>query len=184
MTTYSIYRITNLINDKKYIGWTSRDPNRRYKEHTSGWKMSLQEPSLISLAVDKYGKDNFRMEILYQSIDYEHSRQIETTFITENNSLSYTLGGWGYNIDLGGKGHKRSKETVDKWKEKMDGRPKSEEHKKNMSKSKRGKNNPMYGKTNEDHPNFGKKLSDQEKKNISDGIKRAKELKLLRSDTQ
>lgn len=177
MTTYSIYRITNLVNDKKYIGWTSRDPFQRYKEHSSGRKPKNQEPSLISLAVEKYGKDNFVFEILYQSIDYTHSREIETVFITENNSLSYTLGGWGYNIDRGGKGHKRSKETVNKWKEQMSGRPKSEEHKKKIAESLKRDTNYMKGKFGNAHPNYGKKLSEQQKKNISEGIKRAREAK-------
>lgn len=179
MTTYSIYRITNLCNNKVYIGWTSRDPEYRYKEHTSGWKNNKQEPSLISLAVEKYGKDKFQFEVLYQSADYDHSREIETHFITENNSLTYGLGGWGYNIDLGGRGHKRSQETIEKWKKKMSGRPKSEEHKKNISSGLRRETNYMKGKFGEDHPNYGKKLTEEQKKNIRDGIKRAKEQRLL-----
>ena len=34
-TIYSIYLITNLVNNKTYIGWTSRDPYKRFKEHQS-----------------------------------------------------------------------------------------------------------------------------------------------------
>ena len=101
MNIYSIYRIINLANRKSYIGWTTRDPQVRFKEHLNGNPNEM----VIAAAVRKYGKDNFRLEIVYQTLDYDHSREMEGFFIAQCNSLTESEGGWGYNIDLGGKGH-------------------------------------------------------------------------------
>lgn len=119
MNIYSIYKITNLTNNKIYIGWTSRDPNTRFLEH----QKRLKSP--VSHAINKYGIGGFAFEIIYQSQDYVHSRDIETHFIVEHCSL---IEQWGYNQDLGGTGHKRTEATIEKHREKMLGKKQSTEH--------------------------------------------------------
>lgn len=144
MSIYSIYIITNLINNKKYIGWTSRDPNKRYKEHQKTSKPKYQDRSIISIAIEKYGVDNFLFEVLYQSKDYDHSKEMEQKFVLENNCLLENMGGWGYNIDKGGNGHKRSPITIEKHRQKILGRKQSEEHKRKRLDAIRGENNPRW----------------------------------------
>jgi group I intron endonuclease len=168
MNIYSIYKITNLTNNKTYIGWTSRSPFARFKEHQKQYNPKSQERSIISYAIEKYGLSNFTFDVIYQSKDYEHSRLIETDFIQQNNSLVEDLGGWGYNIDKGGLGHKRSKTTIEKHRQKLLGRKQSEEHKFKKGQSVTGNKNGMYGKTGHDHPSYGKTRTEETKKNISE----------------
>jgi group I intron endonuclease len=162
MDIYSLYKITNLINNKVYVGWTSRDPFQRYKEHQCTRKPKHQDRSIISYAIEKYGKDNFTFEIIYQSQDYEHSREIETYFIAEHNS---TVDNHGYNIDLGGTGHKRSKSTIEKHRKQIKGRKQTEEHKKKKADAISGEKNGMYRRgdlmAGEKNPMYGNKLSEE-----------------------
>lgn len=165
MNIYTIYRITNILNGKIYIGWTSRDPEIRFEEHSRGKKSSI-----IGSAIEKYGRENFKFEILYQTKDEIHSKEMEGYFILGNNSLLAEEGGWGYNIDKGGKGHKRSKRTIELHRHKLTGRKQSEDHKRKKSNAIKGKNNGMYN-IGENHPRYGYSLSDTEKQNISMGRK-------------
>lgn len=162
MAIYSIYKIKNLVNNKHYIGWTSRSVENRFNEHCSTTPPKYQSRSTISLAIEKHGKENFSCEIIYQSKDYEHSREIETHFIQEYNSLTNSIGGHGYNIDLGGRGHKRSQETIEKHRAKIKGRRQSEEHVRNKANAIRGEKNGMYGVTGKDHPCYGRKPTEEE----------------------
>ena len=53
-----IYKITNLINDKKYVG-QSIHIDRRWKEH-----IYQNRNSAIHQAIEKYGIENFIFEII------------------------------------------------------------------------------------------------------------------------
>ena len=53
-----IYKITNLINGKSYIGQTN-DFQRRMREH-----QTKKDEYAIHLAIQKYGKDAFSYEII------------------------------------------------------------------------------------------------------------------------
>lgn len=107
MTTYSIYKIFNHINSKVYIGWTT-NPKVRFREHKRG------SGSLLQKAIRKYGLDNFTFDVIYQTFDLDHSREMEVEFISEHNALIPELGGWGYNIEVGGKSCPMSETTKDK----------------------------------------------------------------------
>lgn len=87
-----IYIITNLINDKKYIGQTSRSVKRRFDEHV--WRHG----QVIDKAIDKYGKENFKYDILEEcNIDILDER--EEYWIAKYD----TYEGEGYNIHKGGR---------------------------------------------------------------------------------
>ena len=64
-----IYKIENLINHKVYIG-QSKDPYKRFSQH-----LTRSCNSLIHLAVLKYGKDNFKMDILEGPISNYNERE-------------------------------------------------------------------------------------------------------------
>ena len=87
----SIYKITNKINGKVYIG-QSKNPDRRWKEHCT--KHTVYK-SMIGEAIQKYGADNFCFEVLGWFDDYNEK---EKEFIIEYNSLAPN----GYNIAIGG----------------------------------------------------------------------------------
>lgn len=65
-----VYKITNTINNKVYIGQTKQTLNRRKSQHK--YHASLSKPKfVISRAIKKYGIDSFIFEIL----DYAKSNQ-------------------------------------------------------------------------------------------------------------
>ena len=50
-----IYKITNIINNKSYIG-QSANIERRFKEHCyKGYRSGI----MLDIAIKKYGKENF-----------------------------------------------------------------------------------------------------------------------------
>lgn len=60
-----IYKITNKINGKFYIG-SSKDLVRRRKDHFRLLKKGINHSVLLQRAVNKYGLDNFVFEILVE----------------------------------------------------------------------------------------------------------------------
>lgn len=97
---YSIYRATNIINGKSYIGYTENFENR-LKAHIKNAEKGVK--SVFYNAIRKYGCNSFLWEIIYQSKDKNHSKQeMECFFIKEYNSHVDT--GYGYNMTYGGDG--------------------------------------------------------------------------------
>lgn len=96
----SIYVITCLINNKKYVGFTKRSIATRWKEHI---KYSKINDTALYNAMRKYGVQNFNIESIYQSKDINHTFEVmEQYFIIEYNSR--TDSGYGYNSVDGGIG--------------------------------------------------------------------------------
>lgn len=93
-----IYKITNDINGKIYIG-QSINIEKRIKEHF--WKAECQKDvsynSILHLAIRKYGKENFSWEIL-EECSVENIDEKEKYYIKKFNSISPN----GYNILEGG----------------------------------------------------------------------------------
>lgn len=93
-----IYEITNLINGHKYVGQTTRDINVRFHEHC--YKDACKG---IHKAIEKYGKENFSINILEDNIEAEKLNEKEAYWIekldTYYNGYNQTLGGdqVGYN---------------------------------------------------------------------------------------
>lgn len=91
-----IYKITNKINGKTYIG-QSIDISRRWNAHRNSIN-SLQEPNTLQAAFIKYGIENFDFEILEECLPRELNEK-EIYYIQIYNS--YKL---GYNETTGGAG--------------------------------------------------------------------------------
>jgi len=92
---YTVYKITNTINNKLYIGYTSKSIEKRFKGHKSAAKSGRAK---FQYALRKYGVDNFIIEAIYQSHDKYHTLTVmEPYFIREYDS--YRL---GYNSTSGG----------------------------------------------------------------------------------
>ena len=131
---YSIYKATNTINGKVYIGFDSNWPNRQ-NEHKYLLNTRNQK---FYYALRKYGWDNFIWEVIYQSYDGKLCLNImEPFFIKEYNSFES-----GYNLTLGGEGslgRKTKESTKQKISEALKNKPKTKEHLKKMSETRKGK---------------------------------------------
>lgn len=97
---YFIYKITNNVNNKIYIGYT-KNPISRWKSHkNSAKKCDSNTRSKLYRAMKKYGIENFQFSIIYQSTDKHHCKEyMEPHFIAQFNSIEE-----GYNITKGGSG--------------------------------------------------------------------------------
>ena len=58
---YSLYKITNKINNKVYIGITKRTLSQRFNTHVYDAKNYTHK---LANSIKKYGRDNFKIELL------------------------------------------------------------------------------------------------------------------------
>ena len=129
-----IYKTTNLINNKIYIGKKIEDRKDYYGSGTA-----------IKLAINKYGKENFKKEIIEKCNNKEELIEREKYWIEKLNSKYPN----GYNITDGGKGtlgFRHTNEAKQKISKALKGKPHArqnwnytEETKQKMSKSRKGK---------------------------------------------
>lgn len=95
-----IYKITNTINGKSYIGQTIKDGETRWKEHRQhafGSHPSDQNKVLYQ-AIRKYGLENFTFEVIQDNIStFEELDKAEIYWINKYNSFVN-----GYNCTFGG----------------------------------------------------------------------------------
>lgn len=97
-----VYKITNIINQKVYIGITSRTIEERFREH----KHKINERIHLHLysSMKKYGVENFKIELL------ESCKTLENLFIRERFWISKTNSNdplFGYNNTNGGEGFEK-----------------------------------------------------------------------------
>lgn len=166
MKKHFIYLTTNLITNEKYIG----------KHHGKIDDGYLGSGTILQRAIKKYGKENFKREILYVSKDSQENNLKEKEFIKKYNAVEDKT---FYNISEGGDGgdifhclpieqqeklrqsqRERmlgeknpsfgihlSEETKEKIRQNRDtSYMQTKEYKKNMSKATSGEKNGMYGK--------------------------------------
>lgn len=98
MNNYCLYKHTNLITGKVYIGITKQKPNRRW-HNGLGYKHN----KYFYRAIQKYGWGNFKHEILYENLSFEQANQKEMQLIAEYDSTNRDN---GYNIHCGGDARK------------------------------------------------------------------------------
>ena len=97
-----IYKTTNLINGKIYIGCSTRSVEESESYLGSG--------TYIKVALAKYGSENFTKEILYTCNNKEDLSAAEKRFISEYNSTNSRI---GYNVQDGGYGGNGHYERTD-----------------------------------------------------------------------
>lgn len=161
MNKYIVYKITNSINHKVYIGITKfNNPNNRWKNG-----FGYRKNSLISKAIKKYGWSLFSKEVLHDNLSKEAACAFEIKYIKEykNLNLSYNIGNGGEGSNSvsettkeklrqykGEKasmyGKKHSKESIEKIRKGSIGRPVSLKTRQKISEANK-KYNGMRGKT-------------------------------------
>ena len=111
-----IYKISNKINNKIYIGQTIQNPKDRWYRHCQKSHLSKAERNMvIKRAILKYGKDNFQFEIIetIENCTKELLDSREIYWISYYNSYKS-----GYNCTKGGcSGAKPLKISIEKYKD-------------------------------------------------------------------
>lgn len=162
--SFLIYKLTNTINGKIYIGQTTRMLRHRLNEYRRHNKCN----PILKNAIIKYGFDNFNCEIIEECNGLEHLNEREMYWIEKYNSTNKEI---GYNFESGGnnslsteesrkkisnalKGRKQNPEWVAKRvplkgseEAKKCGRVKTEDQKKHLSNVTSGENGFWYGKS-------------------------------------
>lgn len=96
-----IYKITNLINNKVYIGLTTTTLDYRWARHITESK-NPQNTKHLYKAMRKYGVDNFNIEEIDRAETLDELGELERKYIKEYNSTDYKC---GYNLTAGGERH-------------------------------------------------------------------------------
>lgn len=172
-----IYKITNLVNGKFYIGSTMHKFVKRKSEHTTALQKGYHFNSHLQSAWNKYGEENFNFEILEEFIDeidqvevLKKELEIIESLCPEYNICRKTAGGkLGRTLSEEEKkkigeihrGKRHSEETILKIKEARKRQIITEDHKRKISESLRGK----PGR------NTGNKQSEEQKKKNSEFLK-------------
>lgn len=96
-----IYKITNLINGKLYIGQTKNSLNERWELHKRDFEIGRKAKYPLYCAFAKYGLENFTVEVIHDNIDtFEDLDYWEKYYIKTLNTKSPN----GYNLTDGGQG--------------------------------------------------------------------------------
>lgn len=163
-----IYKITNTITNKIYIGITN-NYQKRMREHSYG-----KGNSLLAKSIRKYGWDNF----VHELIEETDNRDRELAHILEFQS-KHPL---GYNLTEGGEGcvgFEPNENSKNKMRKAKLGNTLSVEHKKKISESLKGRKLSRVAKSKiskklENNKNFeGHTFSKESREKLSKG--RAKE---------
>ncbi len=125
-----IYKITNLINNKIYIGLTTQSIKRRWMCYKSNVKNKKHYNQSIIKAIIKYGIKSFIIEKIDSAINKQELQQKEIYWINFYKSINPKI---GYNISPGGQ--LRSEKGLIKHSNKLKGRKLSQEHKNKIAQS-------------------------------------------------
>jgi len=146
---YSVYKITNNVNGKSYIGFTGNTIFERFEQHKKD-ALKIRDNRKFYNAINKHGVDVWNIELLESVESAEIAKQKEIEFIekfdTYYNGYNSTKGGDGNNgiIMSEESNAKRSKalKGIAKNYTRMHGKIHSEESKKKISESHKGKKKP------------------------------------------
>lgn len=153
-----VYKITNKINGKAYIGQTTESLRRRWSRHCR----EESHCTVLKNAIKKYGREAFSVKTLFTTDSMQDLNHMESYFINKFNSLTPN----GYNMTSGGSNPAATLEV-----------------KRKLSILNSGENHPMFGKQHSEyskkkisasvsgkyHPLFGKPCSEERKAKISLG---------------
>jgi len=114
-----IYKITNSVNSKIYIGQTVQKLTDRWSDHCRPCLGRHVNRSAIAAAIRKYGKDKFTIEQIDSAQTLDELNIKEATYIKALNCLSPN----GYNLELGGGSKACHEETKEKISAALKGRP-------------------------------------------------------------
>ena len=132
-----IYKATNIINSKVYIGQTIHSLSIRKGQHERSHEYGYK--TAFSNAIKKYGKENFKWEVIYETDSIEELNNKESFYIEHYKSL---VSENGYNLKGGGGNDFLTDEVKEK-----------------IGNAQVGEKNHMYGKTGELNPTSKKVIN-------------------------
>jgi group I intron endonuclease len=146
---WCVYMHINKINNKVYVGITSRSPEDRWGYNGNNYTKDKQP--VFYNAIDKYGWENFEHIIFAEDLTEYEAKHIEVLLIAlyKSNCRRYKNPEFGYNMTDGGEGTSGricTDETKRKISERAKGRVFSEELKQKFSAIFSEEGNPFYGK--------------------------------------
>lgn len=106
MNNYCVYRHTT-PSEKVYIGITSMNPLKRWK-NGKGYELC----TAFNRAIQKYGWDNIKHEILFSELGKDDACRLEQELIAKHKSNDPLF---GYNLTSGGEHYEPNKE----WRERL-----------------------------------------------------------------
>lgn len=128
MKIAGIYKITNLIDGKIYIGQTV-NYKKREKRHLNSLKNGNHHNEHLQRAFDKYGEKSFKIELI-EKCDAKELDKKEKRYIKEFDACNHDK---GYNMMFGGQQFRNfTNEVRRKMSEACKGRSFSNEHKKKI----------------------------------------------------
>ena len=120
-----IYKITNTVNGRIYIGQTIKTLAHRWSQHTT----SIKNCPLYN-AFRRYGRDKFKMEAICSALSPEYLNELEQYFIKFYDCMAPK----GYNLTSGGdSAYTRSEHSRDRQRQAMLGHTVSDETKAKIS---------------------------------------------------
>lgn len=183
------------VNQKAYIGWTSKQVEKRW-QNGNGY---AKDQPVFNSAIKKYGWDNFEHIIFAEKLTAQEAKHIEVLLIAlyKTNCTKYKNPEYGYNMTDGGDGcvgrilsedakRKMSENRPDVSGENnpMYGKKHTEETRKKISEAQMGEKSYMYGRTHsqetknkireskigEKNPNYGKPLAEETKQKLRESL--------------
>jgi group I intron endonuclease len=116
-----VYKYTNKINGKVYVGITTQKLENRHALHLA----KINDGTYFHNALKKYGAENFSLNIIDEAKTLKELREKEKYWIAYYNSYAFDESANGYNLTIGGDG--------------ITGYVFSEKDRRKMSKIRRGK---------------------------------------------
>lgn len=181
MIYYTIYQITNLINNKIYIG---KHQTKYLNDDYFG------SGKLISRAIEKYKIENFKKEILHifdneEEMNNKEKELVTIDFCLREDTYNETVGGYGGFYHINNK--KVKSYYVQKAKDSWFSRPESERIEINKKKAQKGENNFWYGKdhSGKNNPRYNVVVTSITREKISNsnkGKKRSEKYKKEKSE--
>ncbi len=157
-----IYKATNLINGKVYIGQTIKSLKTRKRQHFTNTRYKRFDNNFFANALRKYGQDSSKWEIIdtAESIEKLNIKEIYwIKFYKSTNRL------FGYNTNTGGNNGSPTKEVIKRIADKQRGKFVSQETRDKLSKAHKKR------LETEKHPMLGRKHSIESRLKMSKAIK-------------
>lgn len=143
-----VYKITNLVNGKAYVGKTTKSIEERWKKHMLAARYNKDR--YLYKAIQKYGIENFAIDLLQETNELDDTEKFWIDYLNTQSPS-------GYNMTIGGDGGDTS------------GSPLYQRHLRRVRTVGlfSGANNGMFGKLGVSNPNYGTKRGPNSKISVS-----------------
>lgn len=155
-----IYKITNKINGKVYIGQTVQYSTRRISNHKYYLRHNKHYATHMQRAWNKYGEDSFTFEHIDKASNIDELNEKEQYWIAFYKSIDPNF---GYNSDRGGKNKRMTDRQKEALRQRMIGNTHSVGKKQNLSDEQRKRRSETAIKNN-----TGRIYSKETRKKIGD----------------